>query len=203
MKPDHLLFVNPTPAQLASSPVAGWLEADHPLPADVEFYPVQTKRLSALIPWLFLVLFFVAWVIVPLVAVGRTALSPDTTLVPYLAIGALAMVVMFTVFLWAIFSFLWREYRLRQAQRHGRLRHGVFLGTDYLLVRQRRETIVVAKTQIQKIELVEERKGQRLNEFVVITLKDVLDAVQFIPETELSPAQLLKQLRLWRAYAKV
>lgn len=202
MKTDYLRLLNPSSAELDTSPVAGWLSGENPL-TDVEFFPVQTKRLSSLIPWLLLALFFLAWVIVPLVAVGRTAFSPNTTLVPYLAIGALAMVIMFAVFLVAIFSFLWREYQLTQAQRHGRLRHGVFLGANYLLVRQRRDTLALAKALIDKIELVEERKGQRLNEFVVITLKEGEDAVRFIPETELSPPQLVKRLRLWRAYPKV
>lgn len=175
---------------------SSWVDETEPLPADVTFLPLQTKSFAALLPWSLLALFFFTWVVLPLIVVGRAFFTQEAGLVAYFLFGAVAMMVMFSVFLYGILSFLIAEYRWWWAAGRGRLRHGIFLGPQHLLVRVRREEFALERGEIQAVKVIERKRGQRFDDLVEIELKKG-EPIQFLPETEIPADQLTQHIRRW------
>lgn len=181
-------------------PFASWLNPNRPLPAGVRLLPLQTRSLAYLLPWLFVGLFFVAWPLVAVVAAVQSvfvAPAGEGWHIFYTFVGGGLMTIMFFFFSIGIFGFIWNEWQWQQAHQKGRLRHGLFLGREGLLIRTRyRPVYAIPRSAIQLVQVDDSPRHRRPAGGIKLELEG--EEILFDPDTELPLTELVKIITEWQ-----
>ena len=148
-------------AQLPTE-VQNWLDSQAPLPTEVQFYPAQTKPIASVIPWFALALLFVAMgSAAPATLLNQYIRNGFTPRTGYFLFGSLFLALFLVVLLYGILAGAVQDLKLTLAKRNGRLRHGLFITPQDILIRLPHELHYLPRYSFTQAEEITIQRGSR------------------------------------------
>ncbi len=171
-----------------------WVDGNAKLPKEVDLYPVQTKSIWYVTPWLLLALLFLTMSMAAPVTFFTTFQQIGWThLTAYFLFGAVFLLLMLGVVLYAILIGPIRDAQLTVDKQNGRLRHGVFITSEEILIRLPHELHYLPRSRVKEVQEVVLQKGSRRLTSVELTL-DNAQILTIRPKLTISRQSLLKKL---------
>ena len=144
--------------------VQTWLNGEEPLPSEINFYPAQTKSWGMVWPWFLLAFFFLAMgTAAPVALVNQFVRNGFTPRTGYFLFGALFLAVFLFILLYGILAGAIKDAQMILAKRNGRLRYGIFITPQDILIQLPHEMHYLPRYAIASAaEIIIQRGSQQI-----------------------------------------